>query len=305
MSDIWKGLCSLKKIAYLGPSGTFTEMAVLGLFKTEERKPYQTIPKCIDGLAKGEVDFAVVPLENTIEGSVNLTLDYLIHKRNLPMIGEITIPIEQHLLVHPNNRDRLDEVTEIYSHPHAIAQCHDFIRLSLSNAEIHFTNSTSAAAKLIMENPEKHAVAIANELAANTYKLHIAERNIHDYSNNHTRFVVLAKEASTETLDDSPDKVGDKTTMMVTLPSDYSGALHQVLSAFAWRKLNLSKIESRPMKTGLGNYFFIIDVEQAMDDVLIPGVIAELEALGCKVRVLGSYPCFNLTKTAKKPVSPS
>lgn len=294
---------SLRKVAYLGPSGTFTEMAVRGMFKDEERKPYSTIPKCIDGLAKGEVDYAVVPLENTIEGSVNLTLDYLIHKRDLPIIGEITIPIEQHLLVHPNNREHLKEINAVYSHPHAIAQCHEFLRLALADAEIHFMNSTSAAAKYVMEHPELKVAAIANELAASTYGLHIAERNIHDYSNNHTRFVILAKEGSTDTLDDR-EKTSEKTTMMVTLPSDYSGALHQVLSAFAWRKLNLSKIESRPMKTGLGNYFFIIDVEQLMDEVLIPGVIAELEALGCKVRVLGSYPCFNLNQQ-KSPTSVS
>lgn len=294
---VWLG-----KVAYLGPSGTFTEMAVQGMFQDEQRKPYSTIPNCIDGLARGEVDYAVVPLENTIEGSVNLTLDYLIHKRNLPIIGEITIPIEQHLLVHPANREKISEITAVYSHPHAIAQCHEFLRLSLAEADIHFTNSTSAAAKWVMEHPELQVAAIANELAASTYGLHTAEKNIHDYTNNHTRFVILAKEGSTDTLDDR-EKTSEKTTMMVTLPSDYSGALHQVLSAFAWRKLNLSKIESRPMKTGLGNYFFIIDVEQLMDDVLIPGVIAELEALGCKVRVLGSYPCFNLTKPAKNPVS--
>lgn len=292
------------KVAFLGPSGTFTEMAVLGIFQHEERKPYSTIPNCIDGLARGEVDYAVVPLENTIEGSVNLTLDYLIHKRNLPIIGEITIPIEQHLLVHPTNREQNSEISAVYSHPHAIAQCHDFLRYALADAEIHFKNSTSAAAKWVMEHPELKIAAIANELAAKTYGLHIAERDIHDYANNHTRFVILAKEGSTDTLDDR-EKTSEKTTMMVTLPSDYSGALHQVLSAFAWRKLNLSKIESRPMKTGLGNYFFIIDVDQLMDDVLIPGVIAELEALGCKVRVLGSYPCFNVTKSAKNPVSRS
>ena len=91
-----------------------------------------------------------------------------------------------------------------------------------------------------------------------------------------------------------------KTTLMVTLPADYTGALHQVLSAFAWRKLNLSKIESRPMKTGLGNYFFIIDVEMAMDEVLIPGAIAELEALGCTVSILGSYPSFAVENSVKK-----
>ena len=133
--------------------------------------------------------------------------------------------------------------------------------------------------------------AVANELAAQEYNLKIVRKNIHDYSHNHTRFAVLHPNQDTY-IKTKTNKITDRTTLMITLPSDRSGALHQVLSAFSWRKLNLSKIESRPMKTGLGNYFFIIDIDMKMDDVLIPGAMAELEALGCSVRTLGTYSAY-------------
>lgn len=288
----------MKTISYLGPSGTFSEMAVLSIFTDGIRKPYPTIPNTMDALADGEVDYAVVPLENAIEGSVNLTLDYIIHKHKLPIVGEINVPISQHLLIHPNNLEHWSEVELVYSHPHAIAQCHDFLRTVLPNAKILYTNSTGAAAKYVAEHPEEKAAAISNEMAQEQYGLAFAQKNIHDYDNNWTRFVILARTENQNI--GSPYYTGDKTTLMVTLPSDFSGALHQVLSAFAWRRLNLSKIESRPMKTGLGNYFFIIDVEHRMDAVLLPGVKAELEALGCGVRILGSYPCFSITKSSEE-----
>ncbi|WP_017728644.1 prephenate dehydratase [Halalkalibacterium ligniniphilum] len=287
------------RIGYLGPKGTFTEMAAASLFAKEELVPYQTIPNCMDAAAIGEVDFAVVPVENAIEGSVNVTLDYLIHKKRLPIIGDIVIPIAQHFLVHPSQEKDWLGVEKVISHPHAIAQCHDFLRSQFPNVEIEYMNSTGAAAEWVMKHPEQKVAAIANSLAASSYQLLTVKENIHDYDNNRTRFVVLSKEQ--QVLEEvGASYIGDKTTMMVTLPSDYSGALHQVLSAFAWRKLNLSKIESRPMKTGLGNYFFIIDVDQRADDVLIPGVTAELEALGCGVELLGSYPCFSYREITEK-----
>jgi prephenate dehydratase len=282
------------RIGYLGPRGTFTEMAAKGLFDKGEFIPYRTIPSCMDGVEADEVDVAVVPIENAIEGSVNLTLDYLIHKQRLPIVGGITVPIEQHLLVNSHNIG-LHEIEKIVSHPHAIAQCHDFLLKNYPNAEWEYMNSTGAAAEFVRNNPNSKIAAIANELAAKEYGLHIQHANIHDFPNNRTSFVVLSKKA-VKLRCDGPRHEGDKTMLMVTLPSDFSGALHQVLSAFAWRKLNLTKIESRPTKTGLGNYFFIFDVEGLMDDVLIPGVVSELQALGCGVDILGSYPCFTLNQ---------
>lgn len=278
------------KVGYLGPKATFTELAVQKVFSSVEHVPYQTIPGCMDAVAEHEVDLAVVPLENALEGSVNITLDYLTQEVQLPIIGEITIPIKQHLLVHPDNAGKWEEISKIYSHSHAIAQCHKFLHKQFNGVPFESVSSTAAAAKLVMDHPEQVIGAIANELAAGEYGLTIVKRNIHDFDYNHTRFVVLSeKEIDFQLVSGSSDY---KTTLMITLPSDQAGALHQVLSAFAWRKLNLSKIESRPMKTGIGNYFFIIDLEMKLDDVLIPGAIAELEALGCGVKLLGSYPAI-------------
>ncbi|GAF65693.1 prephenate dehydratase [Bacillus sp. TS-2] len=283
------------KVAFLGPKGTFTEMAAKAVFQQFDHIPFQTIPACMDAVSAGEADIAVVPIENAIEGSVNLTLDYLIHKKRLPIIGSITVPVAQHLFQNKQQSQLNLEPKKVISHAHAIAQCHDYLQLRYPNIEFEYMNSTATAAKWIADHPEEAVVGIGNELAATEYDLNILERNIHDFEHNRTRFLILAKKQNKHQVK-GPYKISDKTTLMVTLPSDYSGALHQVLSAFAWRRLNLSKIESRPTKTGLGNYFFIIEVDQLVDEVLIPGVVAELETLGCGVDILGSYESFSLTK---------
>ncbi|MFD3449524.1 prephenate dehydratase [Microbacteriaceae bacterium 4G12] len=279
------------KVGYLGPEATFTNIAVQRFFPEEEGIPYTTIPDCIDAVAHGEIDFAVVPLENAIEGSVNITIDYLIHDQPLVIVGEITVPIQQHFLVHPDYADSWQETSKVYSHPHAIAQCHKFLSQHLKGVPVEDVTSTSAAARYVTEHPTERAAAIANEAAAKKYGLTIVKHDIHTHKNNHTRFLILHKRSNVDFAKHGEFR-GEKTTLMITLPSDYAGALYQVLAAFAWRKLNLSKIESRPMKTGLGNYFFLIDVESAYDAVLLPGVKAELEALGCSVTLLGSYSSY-------------
>jgi prephenate dehydratase len=283
------------KVGFLGPKATFTDLAVRKMFPAENYRsiPFDTIPECMDAVEAGEVDIATVPLENALEGSVNITLDYLTHEIDIPIRGEISTPIAQHLMIHPNNIN--EKIERIYSHSHAIAQCHKHLHQNWKGTPSENMTSTAAAAQYVKDHPEERIAAIANELAAHEYGLTIVAKNIHDFSHNHTRFVILSKN-DLEFENSKGVFNGYKTTVMVTLPADQSGALHLVLSAFAWRKLNLSKIESRPMKTGLGNYFFIIDIEKEMDEILIPGAIAELEALGSKVKVLGSYPSFIMEK---------
>ncbi|WP_442595211.1 prephenate dehydratase [Neobacillus sp. D3-1R] len=282
------------KVGFLGPKATFTDLAVRKMFPTDHISiPFDTIPECMDAVDSGEVDIATVPLENALEGSVNITLDYLTNEIDIPIRGEISTPIAQHLMVHPSNVG--EKINKIYSHSHAIAQCHKHLHKNWKGTPSENMTSTAAAAQYVKNHPEEKIAAIANELAAEEYGLTIVAKNIHDFAYNHTRFVILSK----KDLEFHQSKCfyhGHKTTVMVTLPADQSGALHLVLSAFAWRKLNLSKIESRPMKTGLGNYFFIIDIEKEMDEILIPGAIAELEALGSKVKVLGSYPSYKMEK---------
>ena len=285
----------MAKVAYLGPKGSFTEAAAKFLLAEEDHIPYSSIPDSIDAVQNGEVDYAVVPLENAIEGSVNITLDYLIHHQRVMMVGEITAPIQQHLMVKKEHENDWENVTTVFSHPQAIAQCHQFLRENLPQAKQKIMSSTAAAAKFVSETgPDEKFGVIANEISAEGYGLSIVQSSINDYVNNRTRFVVLKKTELEENDLLQTEETRYKTTLMVTLSSDFTGALHQVLSAFSWRKINLSKIESRPMKTGLGDYYFIIDVEMKLDDVLLPGVRDELKALGCSVELLGSYPCYQM-----------
>lgn len=280
-------------VGYLGPKGTFTNIAVDALFKYDKSMPYQTIPACFDAVKFGHVKYVVVPLENTLEGTVNLTLDYLIESKALKIVSEITVPIKQHLMVHKANVDRVKELTHIYSHPHALAQCHKFLSREMRDVRAETFNSTGAAAKFVSERKDLLIGAIANDNAAAEYGLEIVKPNVHDLENNHTRFVVLHKNDTALRNKHLPIE-HFKTTFMIALPMDHAGALHQVLSAFAWRRINLTKIESRPMKTALGQYYFLIDIEQKMDDILIPNTIQEIEAIGCQVEVLGSYPTYKI-----------
>ncbi|MGM9923771.1 MAG: prephenate dehydratase [Bacillus sp. (in: firmicutes)] len=279
------------KVVCLGPRATFTHYATLKAFPHETIEPLMTIPQCLDAVMEDEADVAIVPIENALEGSVNITLDYLIHEVNLPIQGEINTPIQQHFMVHPSNIDNWRNITRVYSHSHAIAQCHKFLHKELKGVPYESVASTAGAAEYVKNNPNEQVAALASELAAKEYGLEIVQYNVHDYKHNTTRFIVVSKQPLNLTVQDSMEN-GKKTTLMIELPDNHPGALHKVLSAFSWRNLDLSKIESRPMKTGLGKYFFIVDIEMAMDEVLIPGTIRELEALGCKVSILGSYRSF-------------
>lgn len=275
-----------KRIAYLGPEASFTYLATKGLFPNDWLMPHASIPECIEAVAEGKVELAVVPLENALEGSVPLTIDYLFHEADLYVVGEVTSKIQQHLMVNKAQVENWQNVTAIYSHPHALAQCHKYLFYRFSGVPLNPYSSTAAAAKLVSESPGECIAAIANSSAAEKYGLEIVEKNIHDFHFNHTRFFVLSKENIRLPQTDNDTK---KTTLMITLPTDVSGALHQVLSVFAWRKLNLSKIESRPLKTGLGDYFFILDILADEEEPMMIGAVEELNALGCTVKSLGTY----------------
>jgi len=275
-------------VAYLGPEASFTHVAATHLFGTEGLVPQPTIPDCKEAVTEGHVAYAIVPLENALEGSVPMTIDYLFHGSELYINAEISIPIEQHLMVNKKQKDDLEKLESVHSHPHALAQCHKYLQYHYRRTPLIQTTSTAAAAKYISENPDLCIAAIGNRLAAEKYGLHIAEENIHDFHFNHTRFVVLSLRKGI--LEVPGHSESPKTTLMIKLPEDdRSGVLHQILSVFAWRKLNLSKIESRPMKTGLGNYFFIIDVLESEEHPMMSGAIEELAALNCTVQSFGSY----------------
>ncbi|MDW0109623.1 prephenate dehydratase [Sporosarcina aquimarina] len=285
-------------VAYLGPEASFTHIAAQDFFGTGALVPFASIPDCIEAVTEGRVAYAVVPLENALEGSVPLTIDYLFHGSDLFINAELSTPIQQHLMVHQQQANAIESLESIHSHPHALAQCHKYLQYHFRRVPLIQTTSTAAAAKYVSENPNLNIAAIGNKLAADTYGLHIAEESIHDFHFNHTRFVVLSLRKETLTYENSGIP---KTTLMVKLPEDdQPGTLHQILSVFSWRKLNLSKIESRPLKTGLGNYFFIIDVAETEAHPMMKGALEELDALLCEVTSFGSYYTYDQRISADK-----
>ncbi len=280
-----------KRIAYLGPVGTFTYIAATTFFSCEDNVeliPFSTIPDCLLAVEEGKADWAVVPVENAIEGSVNSTVDWIIHRVNLPIRAELVYPITQCIMGHPLQEGRpKHEIERIYSHPQGIAQCQLTLREMYPYAEHKTTESTAQAAELIANHPEEPWLAVGPKAAAERYQLSIIKEHAEDHSNNVSRFFAVSREKGL-----SAASASYKTSLQVTLPSDYPGALYQVLAAFSWRKVNLTHIESRPTKTGLGNYFFWIDAQMPVEHVLMQGAIKEIEALGCQVRILGSFPCY-------------
>ena len=271
------------KIAFLGPQASFTQLATSQIFTNEELLPQSNILDCFKAVQDDLVEKAVVPLENSIEGTVSMTLDYLYDFDGIFVETEVVMPISHQLMIHPDNTD----IEKIYSHPQALAQCYHFLDKEYKDVIKQEFGSTAAAAKRVAENPEKKYAAIANSYAAKLYGLKIIHQNIQDIEQNHTKFIVISKKG--ERLNLPQNKTTEKTSLIITLPEDHAGGLHQVLSVFAWRKMNLTKIESRTLKTGLGNYFFFINVANEWHPVLSNNALEELKSLGTEVKFLGHY----------------
>ncbi|WP_163653241.1 prephenate dehydratase [Listeria sp. PSOL-1] len=278
------------KVAYLGPVASFTHSGAKEAFPHEEMVAKSTIPDCIVALEKSEVDIAIVPIENTIEGSVNVTLDYLFHFSNVPVVAELVLPIAQHVMVHPGNESAWQSVQKVMSHPQGLAQCHRFLQNELYGAEREATPSTAYAAKWVSDHPTKLIAAIAPKMAAKEYHLKIVKENAQDIELNQTRFFVLSRKQVHIPLKQQEEK----TSVSVILPNNLPGALHKVLAAFAWRNIDMSKIESRPLKTSLGEYFFFIDLLSNNANKLIENALEEIELLGGKTHILGTYYVYRI-----------
>lgn len=279
------------KIAFLGPEASFTQLTATQLFPNEELIPKANILDCFLAVQNNEVDKAVVPLENSIEGTVSMTLDYLYQTPEIKIEAEAVMPIAHHLMIHPSQENDT-AIEKIYSHPQALAQSFHFLNQKYPDVPKQDFASTAAAAKRVSENPDRKIAAVANKFAAELYGLKIINDNIHDVEENHTRFIVISK--SDESFDSDLNSSGKKTGLLITLPEDHAGGLHQVLSVFAWRNMNLSKIESRTLKTKLGNYFFFVTVVGDWNNVLYINSIDELIAIGADVKFLGNYKEFLL-----------
>ncbi|RLG34047.1 prephenate dehydratase [Methanosarcinales archaeon] len=281
------------KIGILGPAGTFSETAAelwlkgkeAGKEEKVEKKYYETIIDISESLIRREIDYGIIPIENSLEGSVGETLDVLSSENSVEMqiVGGVLLPIEIHLL----GKGSFTKIKKVVSHPHALAQCKLFIRkrlkVMLKDAEIKSADSTASAAKLASESEE--VAALASGEAARRYGLNILAEDVQD-KDSVTRFVVLSSSASgTKTAPTGKDK----TSVLIYL-KDRPGALYDVLGEFAQRKINLTKIESRPSKRALGDYMFHIDCEGHIEDATIKEALKGVERKVAMLKILGAYP---------------
>ena len=271
-----------QRIAYLGPPGTFTEEAALLHDKSAQLIPVPTIAGVASAVSSGMADEGVVPIENSLEGSVTDTLDLLIHDSALLIKRELVLPVEHHLLVKPGTG--ISDVKILYSHPQALGQCRQFVERILPKAEVVAALSTSGAVQDMMESSGP-AAAIGTRRAAELYGAEILAKGIQSHASNITRFAVLAQE-------DHPPTGDDKTSICFSFAEDRPGVLVEVLQEFSTRGINLAKLESRPSKEVLGKYFFLIDFEGHRDDPLVREVLESLRGKTSMLKVFGSYPHF-------------
>ncbi|MDI6799460.1 MAG: prephenate dehydratase [Actinomycetota bacterium] len=271
------------KIAFLGPRGTFTEEALLSVVKVDEENllPCATVHEVIGAIETDRADSGIVPIENSTEGSVSDTLDALTFEAENSLIErEIVFPIRHRLLARPGTE--VNEIETVISHPQAAAQCRAFLRNNLPGAEIIAANSTADAARMVA-GERTRAAAIGTELAAKIYGLKVINDNIEDFKDNKTRFVLLGKEQAKRT-------GKDKTSIVCFIYENRPGSLLMILQEFAYRYINLTKIQSRPTKKSLGDYCFWIDFEGHIEDEKIASVMKCLKCKFRDVKVLGSYP---------------
>ena len=271
------------RVAFLGPRGTFTEQALLTQPDLAgEHVPYPTMGDVLWATETGEVDVGFVAIENAIEGTVNVTSDTLAFDVDLLIQREVVIAIQQHLMGVPGAT--LAGVREVVSIPHATAQCRGFLHRELPGVITRAANSTAEAARLVAEAGDPAAAAIGNELAAEIYGLDILAPEIEDHPENQTRFVAVRAGVV-------PAPTGhDKTSVLVAQRADRPGSLLAILQEFAARSINLTKLESRPTKTQLGEYCFLLDLEGHVTDDVVADCLKAIQAKHGEVKFLGSYP---------------
>ena len=293
------------KIGILGPAGTFSEDAAELWLKGRnenlvEMKYYETIFDVSESLLRKEVDYGIVPIENSLEGSVGETLDVLSgeNREEIQIVGEVLVPINICLLAQTFKKSLIKTVV---SHPHALAQCKPFIRERLKGVEVKSVDSTASAAKMASQSEE--IAALASKAAAQKYGLNILEENVQSgalprepvspesvYKSSVTRFVVLSSSAASGIKTAPTGR--DKTSVLIYL-KDYPGALYDVLGEFAQREINLTKIESRPSKRALGDYMFHIDCKGHIEEEKVKETLRGVESKVAMLKILGAYPIAN------------
>lgn len=277
------------RIAYLGPEATFTETAARAIptLTGADLTPAATVHVAMDAVRDGKADGAVVPLENSVEGSVNATLDELIRGQALVITSEILIPVRFTLMGRPGTD--LGDVKRILTHPVAEAQCRAWVAAKLPDASISLGSSTAAAAAAVATStpgPDgvPYDAAISAPIAADHYGLDVLAADIGEDSDAVTRFVLVRRPVA------PPRPTGaDKTSLVAYLRADHAGALLEILEQFATRGVNLTRIESRPTGNGMGQYCFVIDAEGHIDDERVAEALRGLHRVCGDVRYLGSY----------------
>jgi prephenate dehydratase len=274
------------RIAHLGPAGTFTEDALREAAAGLAYDPLRTatVPEAILAVQDGDADRALVPIENSIEGSVRPTLDTLAFEAEaVRIVGEHDFAVRANLIA----RRQIDagEIAAVLSHPQPLAQCARYLRRNLPDAELRAVDSTAEAVRIVSESEEPLA-AIGAASAASLYRCAVLEEGIEDEPNNVTRFVWIAREGM-----DVRGRGPWRTSLVFAeLGEDHPGALVDALREFSSRDINLSRIESRPMRQGLGRYMFFCDLDGSSEDAEVAAAIAALRTKADSVRVLGSYP---------------
>jgi len=270
------------RYAYLGPIGTFTEAALRTVASASDSLlPFANVTATLDAVRSGQVDRALVPIENSVEGVVARTLDELAIGEPLVIYGEVTLPVTFALLV--TKGKGAGDIKKIATHPHAESQCRTYIAKNYPNAEIIVTSSTAAAAASLSKGEYDAAIAAPN--AAETYGLEVLATNIGDNDGAVTRFVLVGKPGVV------PPMTGhDRTSLAAFIGADHAGALLEVLTEFAVRGVNLTFIQSRPTGRELGHYHFIIDAEGHISEERVGDALTGLRRICEDVRYLGSYP---------------
>lgn len=265
------------RIAYQGEPGAFSEAASRQLTADAQLIPCKSFEDVFATVDSEEADYGVLPIENSIGGSIHRNFDLLL-EHQLPIVGELEVPVVHHLLALPGRT--LSQVKRIYSHPQALAQCDRFLR-TLTGVEITATYDTAGSAKMIADEKLADAAAIASQRAAEVFGLVPLKSAIQDFENNTTRFLVIGR---TPLSKEPPDK----TSIVFTLANE-PGALFKALAVFALRNIDLTKLESRPIPARKWEYLFYVDLAAARDDLSCLRALAHLQEFAPLVRVLGSY----------------
>ncbi len=270
------------RIGYLGPAGTFTEQALRSQadLASQELIPMRTFVDVLGATQDGDVDLGFVAIENAIEGTVNVTLDTLAFDTNLLIQREVLLDITMNLMALPGTK--LEDIVSIASHPVANAQCRGFLTTKLPDVDVRPANSTAEAARDAASRPG--VAALGPAIAGETYGLEIVAADVADICDNQTRFILVAPTGV-------PKQTGhDKTTIVVTARDDRPGSLVAILHEFSARNINLSKLTSRPARTRLGNYCFIIDLYGHIADDIVANCLRNVHAKHADIKFLGSYP---------------